>query len=722
MKITLVIIFLLLFKINIADEGFWLPLFLEDVNEAGMKSMGFNLSAKDIYDTNQSSMKDAVVRFGRGCTGSIISSEGLLITNHHCGYGQIQRLTTLENDYLTYGFWAGNKKEELQCPGLTVSILAYMKDVTDDVLKNVSNNLTLNQRDSLINLNIKEIIDSEYTRNEKTKNNYDISILPFYYGNQFILMTYEIFKDIRLVGAPPSSIGKFGGDTDNWMWPRHTGDFAYFRIYADENNLPAKYSARNIPYTPKYSFTISIKGVEKNDFTMVLGYPGTTTQYITSYGVELITKYENPIAIEMREKRISIFEKYIREDERTRINYSAKQAGVANYWKKMQGENNGIKKYNGIEKKQQLEKQFNEWVAKDKTRKENLGQLLENIENTYQKMKDAKLASIVFFEAGYAIETVRFCRNFDTLINYSLEDILNSDIIQTEIIALKNTIESYFNKTSMKIDKEIASTLLPYYYLLDKKYIPDIFLEIEKKYKGSVESYVDDVFDNSVFTNKTKLIKFLERYKPKHVRKIQKDPAMKLYKSIYDILLYKIYPVLDVYEPFLNDYYRIYIASLMKMEPEKRFYPDANGSLRISYGNVAGYYPADAIYYDYYTTTTGVIEKSKSDVYDYEIEDEVLSFFETADYERYAHSDNTMRPCFITTNHTTGGNSGSPVLNAEGHFIGINFDRVWEGTMSDMFFDDSFCRNISVDIRYILYITDKYANATHLINEMNIVE
>jgi hypothetical protein len=698
-----------------ADEGMWIPLFLKELNEDEMKAMGMRLNADEIYSINQASMKDAVVLFGRGCTAEIVSDQGLILTNHHCGYGRIQAHSSIENDYLTHGFWAMNQNEELSNPGLEASILVYMKDVTKEVFDNVNPNTSQSLQDRMKETNIEKLVK------DATKGtHYVAKVVPFYYGNQYILMVYEVFKDVRLVGAPPSCVGKFGGDTDNWMWPRHTGDFTWFRIYADSNNQPAEYSKDNVPYKPNYSFTISLKGVEEGDFTFVFGYPGTTNQYATSHAVKMITQTENPIAIEMRRKRMDVMEKFMVNDELIRIQYSAKHAGVANYWKKMIGENKGILRTNGMKKKQELESRFSEWVEADDTRKEMYGGLFGEFAKIYEELTPANLAFTVFFEGGYSIELVKAALQFNQLYQLLIKSPDDKTAINKEIDRLKTWAEGFYKDYSVDVDREMCYVILPYYSMVDKKFAPAFFERVNKDFNNSLTEFTTELYEKSMFASKEKVMGFLNNFSEKKAKKtFENDPGFVLMTDI--INNYRaIIAVTEPLETRLQELYKTYVRALMEMDSTKRFWPDANSTLRVTYGKVSSYIPFDGVKYQYYTSTSGIIEKSLDDAPDYVIEDKLSEFLKSEDWGPYAHSDGTMRVGFVASNHTTGGNSGSPVLNADGHLVGINFDRVWEGTMSDLFYDVSFCRNVSVDIRYVLLITDRFAGAGHLLDEMKI--
>lgn len=710
--------FLFFANITNAGEGIWLPILLEQLNEAEMQEMGMKISAEDIYSVNHSSLKDAIVRFGGGCTAEIISDQGLLLTNHHCGYGSIQRHSTLEHDYLTDGFWAMNRSEELANPGLKATMLVRMEDVSRKVLKGVKENFTEAKRDSIINKNIDTIVE------EAVKDtHYEAQVKAFYYGNEYYLFVTETFKDLRFVGAPPSNIGKFGGDTDNWMWPRHTGDFSLFRIYADSNNKPAEYSENNVPYKPKYHIPISLNGVKKGDFTFVFGYPGRTQEYLPSYAIKMITQVENPARINLREKRLDIMQKSINKSDLVRIQYASKYARVSNYWKKMIGENRGIDKLNAIDKKIEFEKRFVDWANKTPKRAEKYGNLIPEFEKTYSKLTPVKLAMDYLIEAGLGIEIVRYAGNYSKLITMSKSKETTDEEINSTIEKLHSSAENYFKNYQLNIDKETLTELLKIYYNnLDKNYLPSIFNKIQDKFDADFYKYSDYVFTKSFMTSKNQVDKFLDKYKARKYRKIEKDPAYELISSFRNYYYDNLWKKNSALNAKLDSMQRIYMKAQMEMQSEKRFYPDANSTLRVHYGHIDDYYPRDAVHYKYYTTLTGIMEKEDPDIYDYVVEDKLKELYNNKDYGKYRDTDGTMHVCFTATNHTTGGNSGSPVMNAEGQLIGINFDRNWEGTMSDLMYDPDQCRNISLDIRYCLFIIDKFAGAGHLVDEMTIVK
>jgi len=702
-----------------ADEGMWLPYLLQQMNEKDMQAKGMKITAEDIYSINQGSLKDAIVLFGGGCTGEIVSDQGLLLTNHHCGYGSIQSHSSLENDYLTNGFWAMKMEEELPTPGLSVTILKYMKDVSDEVLRFVSSDhMTEVQREQTIQKRIQNII-----KEATAGTHYSAVVKPIYGGNQYLLIVNEIFTDIRLVGAPPSNIGKFGGDTDNWMWPRHTGDFSVFRIYMGKDGKPAPYSKDNIPYKPKKHLSISLKGAEKGDFTFVFGYPGTTQQFIPSWEVDMIQNHINPIAIDLRTQRLNIINRYMNSDRLIRIQYSAKAAGIANGWKKWIGENKGLKRLDVINKKKALEAQFTEWIKQDENRYKQYQGLLPAFENFYASYTPIYTQARFFLESVVNIELLSFAMNFTSLINECKQ---NPNMNQEALDKLKErytkTSKGFYKNYNPSLDKEIFVLLMQAYYnQVDKTELPDEFKQWMKKYKGDIHKMAEDVYKRSLFAHQDKLNNFLSGLKPSQYKTLENDIAFRLIYPLRSQYADETYPRLISLRESMDSLERVWIAALREMQPEKTFYPDANMTLRVSYGKVDGYYPSDAVEYLHYTTMEGIMEKENPDIYDYVVENKLKELYQKKDYGIYANTKGEMPVAFIATNHTTGGNSGSPILNAEGHLLGLNFDRCWEGTMSDIQYDPDQCRNISVDIRYVLFIIDKFAGAKHLVEEMALV-
>ena len=718
-KLSIVLLVLLAsLRLSFAGEGMWLPMLLEQLNEPEMKSMGMRISAEDIYSINKSSLKDAILLFGRGCTAEIISDEGLILTNHHCGYGQIQSHSSLEHDYLTSGFWAMNRNEELSNPGLSVTLLIRMEDVTALALAGVGKNMTEAERENIIKKNISAI---EKTAVEGT--HYDARVRPFYYGNEFYMFVTETYNDVRLVGAPPSNIGKFGGDSDNWMWPRHTGDFSLFRIYVDKNNKPADYSPDNVPYKPKSHLPISLKGAEKGDFTFVFGYPGTTQEYLPSFAVEMIALHENPPAIRLREKRLAIFDTYQNQSDLVRIQYASKHAGVGNYWKKMIGESRGIKKLDAIEKKQQLERNFMDWAAADAERDVTYGGIVPAFNTLYEQLINLEVDQTYLIEAGLGTETVRFAYSFGQLAVKSKDKNTPEADIEKMIVQLKSGSTAFFKNYHQPIDRKVFVALMKdWFEHQEDTRMPEGLTRSLLSHGHNFEAWADALFDKSIFTDEARTLAFLDTYKVKNARKIESDPMYVLAKAIYQHYFDNLLPASAKLQAQSDSLQRIYMLGLMEFQPEKRFYPDANSTLRVTYGKVDDYNPRDGVKYRHYTTLEGIMEKEDPDIYDYVVEPRLKQLYVTRDYGRYAAADGTMRVGFIASNHTTGGNSGSPVLNADGQLIGVNFDRNWEGTMSDLMYDPDQCRNISIDIRYCLFVIDKFAGAGHLIEEMTLVE
>lgn len=719
MKKTVLILTALLFVSVIrADEGMWIPALLQK-NEAEMQAMGMKINADDIYSINHSSMKDAVVLFGGGCTGEIVSEQGLLLTNHHCGYGWIQRHSTVEHDYLTDGFWAMTMEEELPCPGLTVTMLKNMVDVTEKILYNVTDNTTEEERAKLVSENIAKF----KTELQKTTE-YEVSVESFYNGNQYFLMYNEIFKDIRMVGAPPSNIGKFGGDTDNWVWPRHTGDFSVFRIYVDKDGKPAEYSEDNVPYKPDYHFTVSLKGVEKDDFTFVFGYPARTNEYLPAVAVEQEANDIYPVIVNLRTQILDIYNKYQEKDPKVRIQYASKHAGLGNGWKKWMGVIEGIRNFKGIEKKLAFEEAYNDWCMKERRRMKYM-HALRDFTPVYEEYEKYRMATTYLTEAGLSIELIDFAANFNNLSKVT-KDTPREDI-DMMINKLKEASTIFYKDYYQPIDEEVAVTMLKAYRAAQPEdFRPGILNEIDKKYKGDEKSYVDELFGKSMFTSEEKVNKFLDDFRVSNAKKLAKDPALLAYNSMMDFYADNVKDKSKECNAKINNLRRVYMEGQMKMipevYPERNLYPDANFTLRVTYGKVGGFKPKDAVTYNYFTTLDGIMQKENPGIYDYVVTDRLHELYDAKDFGRYADRDGSMHVAFIAGNHTTGGNSGSPVLNAEGQLLGLNFDRTWEGTMSDLVYDPSICKNISVDIRYVLFLIDKYAGCTRLIDEMTIVE
>ena len=694
-----------------ADEGMWLPSLISQRIE-DMQAKGFRLTAEDIYSINSASLKDAVVLFGRGCTGELISDEGLLLTNHHCGYSQIQKHSSVEHDYLRDGFWAMNRDEELPNEGLTVSFLERMEDVTDAVLQGYSPEMTESQRDSVIKANSGKLVEKATAEG----NGLRATVETLYYGNQYFLFLYREYSDVRLVGAPPSSIGKFGGDTDNWMWPRHTGDFSIFRIYADRDNNPAPYSEDNVPYRTKRHFRISLGGVEEGNFTFVYGFPGRTQEYLMSEGVRYISEVSDPHRIALRTMRLDIQKKYMDAGQAVRIQYSSKNAGVANSWKKWQGEVKGIRKMGTVGKKQEYEKAFMEWA-----RGTEYEGVVERLDSLYGLLEPYSYATDYYVETAYSVELVRFALGYNKKLTESMLS-SSTDRIAELRKEMKKMAADFYKDYFIPIDKEsFVAVMEAFDRNVSDDFKPEYFKESLTRY-GTMEAWADSLWNSSVFADSLKLKEATDSLR---LLSLSEDPAVKFGDAFDDWYKKEIRPVTKRINSEITLLNRDYMRGQMEFSPDRVFYPDANLTLRVAYGSVQGYSPADGIYYKPVSTLEGIMEKDNPEIFDYNIPQRLREIHAAKDYGPYTVTDSngniTVPVCFIATNHTSGGNSGSPVINADGDLIGINFDRVWEGTMSDIVFDPDLCRNISLDIRYVLFIIDKVAGAGHLLEEMDFV-
>ena len=693
-KIVLLILALFCLKgvPALADEGMWVPALIQS-RIKDMKAKGFKLTAEDIYSINRSSLKDAVLLFGSGCTGEVISDEGLFLTNHHCGYYFIGSHSSVEHDYLTNGFWAMNRSEELPNPGLTVSFLIRMEDVTDRALKGVGDEMPQAERDSMVKANAADVIAKA-----TAGTHYEAAVEPFYYGNQYFLFVYEKFRDVRLVAAPPSAIGKFGDDTDNWMWPRHTGDFSMFRIYADKNNNPADYSKDNVPYRPRRSFTISTAGLKEGDFTMVYGNPGRTMQYVVSDAIDYAVNRGNPAKIKMRTMRLEIMNAEQAKDPATRIAYAAKNARVSNQWKKWQGESKGLARLGTLDKKRAFEAQFTAWAADKPLYRD----VLPKLRALYAELAPYAFARDYYQEAYQAIEMTQFAQN-------AAKGIFKPDA--------EKAGDGFFKNYSQTIDRLSTQAVLGEYVKnVPAEWTPAYFLEAVQK-AGGVDRYVDELFEQSNFSTIEKYKALASADSATKAAALQNDPALLLAEAFNTFYNTKVDGTYKRLNTEINTLYRLYMKGLMEMQPDRTFFPDANLTLRVAYGTVEGYSPVDAVYYEPFSTIDGIMEKDNPDIYDYNIPQRLRDLYRTKEYGRW-NVDGSVPVCFLATNHTTGGNSGSPVLNGRGQLVGINFDRTWESTMSDYEFDVVKCRNIIVDIRYVLFVIDRIGNAGYLLDEM----
>ena len=697
-----------------ADEGMWLPSLISQ-RIGDMQQKGFKLDAEDIYSINQASLKDAVVLFGRGCTGELISPEGLLLTNHHCGYGQIQQHSSVEHDYLKDGFWAMSRAEELPNKGLTVKFLEKMEDVTNIILKGYEQGMSEEERVNIVKNNSTALIE------EVTKDGKGLKAIveALYYGNQYFLFIYREYADVRLVGAPPSSIGKFGGDTDNWMWPRHTGDFSMFRIYADKDNNPAEYSVDNVPYKPKKYFRVSVGGVKEGDFTFIYGFPGRTQEYIHSEGVRYIEETGDPHKIHLRTLRLDIMNRHQAQSQKVRIQYSSKNASVSNAWKKWQGEVKGIRKMKTVATKKAYEKAFSEWAKG--TEYEGI---TEKLAALYAELEPYTFATDYYNETVRTVEVANFAMSIARLFK-KVTDESGNDSYTFNTEKASELSETFFKDWYLPIDKEsFVAVMNEYEKNVPEKFKPAYYKEKIAEY-GSAQAWADDLFSTTLFTDEAKVKQLTAEDKVK----VYDDPAVVFFNEFLKWYSADVQPHTNRLNQDLQLAYRDYMRGQMEFaeatdgaEGRAAFYPDANLTLRLAYGHIKGYSPADGIYYTPSSTIKGIMEKDNPEVFDYNIPQRLRDIYATKDYGRWADGTGEVPVCFIATNHTTGGNSGSPVINADGDLIGLNFDRVWEGTMSDIVFDPEICRNIALDVRYVLFTIEKIGGASYLFDEMVFVE
>jgi len=691
-----------------AEEGMWIPMLLEKYNIGNMQEAGLRLSAEDIYSINQDCLKDALVIFGRGCTGEMISGDGLLLTNHHCGYGVIQRHSSVESDYLTDGFWAMSQEEELPNEGLTVTYLRYMREVSIEMDEGINGEMDPDELQKQMDLNMRKLI-KEATEGT----HYSAIVRAFYYGNAYYMFVYETFNDVRLVGAPPESIGNFGADQDNWMWPRHTGDFSMFRVYANEENKPAAYDPSNQPYKPRKHLEIAAGGIEEGDFTMVMGYPGSTSQYLYSAAVRSMLETSLPIKIGLRTTRLEIMDRYMRTDDVVRIQYASKYRGVSNAWKKWQGIILGLTRNHAVEVKLEEEENFSAWIEADGERILKYDGLLDEFARLYDELGPYELAMDMMNESVMAIELFRQSSRIGRMMRQGASR-----------ERIERSMEGFYKNYHSPVDREICAAMLEAYFRqMPASMYPKCAQEINGKYNGDYKAYADALYGKTVFNQPEKFRKLMDKYEKnaeKGLKSYHKDPVVATANQFSDLLMEEAAPVYGKLQDLLQMNYKIYMAALMEKEEDRMLYPDANFTMRFTHGKVDTYKPKDGVEYRYYTTLSGIIDKATEGFVDYAIPDKLRELYEAKDYGKYGVN-GTMPVCFIASNHTSGGNSGSPVMDADGRLLGINFDRNWEGTMSDVHYDPSLCRNITVDIRYVLFIIDKFAGAEYLLEEMDIV-
>jgi len=704
--------------LSFAGEGMWLPLFLKSLNEAEMQSMGMKISAEDIYSINQGSLKDAIVHFGGFCTSELISSEGLLLTNHHCGYGQIQSHSSINNNLLKDGFWAKSKADELPNAGLTATFIDQIIDVSESILSGVDSKMTEQERQSAIDKNIEA-----YKGSYRLASYQALKIRPFFHGNQYFAFITTTYSDVRLVGAPPESIGKFGADTDNWVWPRHTGDFSLFRIYAGTDNKPAEYSEDNVPYKPKHFLPISLDGVSEGDFTLVFGFPGRTSQYLPSEAVNQLIEHQNPARISIRETALDIVDKYMRKDEQIRLQYASKFARIANYWKKWIGERSGLIRTNALDKKKKFEADFVKRGQRKSAEKGRSYQKILNEFNTaYKSISEFSIARDYYQElTGRNIEIMRTANWLITLMDRYENN--GQEGYDAYLNRVKPRLISFYKDYNPNIDEEVFAALTEKYSKeLDSKFVPEF---LSKKYffmrKSDHAGLAKSLYSRSSIISSEKVKALLNGPATVLIAELRNDPMIKFTSDWKDHYTENIAAHYNEQKSEIDLLQRKYMAALMEAFPERQFFPDANSTMRVTYGNVDGYNPRDGVFYTPITYLDGVIEKYKPGDYEFDVSEKLLELHWTKNYGNYTDETGKVPVCFLGSNHTTGGNSGSPAIDAYGNLVGLNFDRVWEGTMSDINYDKSICRNIMVDARYILFIVDKYAGATHLIKEMKLV-
>lgn len=715
--INTLLILIFSFQLIFADEGMWLPQLLQATGiYQKMKQAGCKLTPEQIYSVNHSSLKDAIVLFGGGCTAEIVSDKGLFITNHHCGYSSIVSLSSVEKNYLKNGYWAKTQQEELYCPNLTVSIIVRIEDVTNEVLKNTQNISDRKQKEEIIQKNIQEIV-ARATQGT----HYNATVKPYSYELQYFLIVYETFKDVRLVAAPPEHIGKFGGEDDNWMWPRHNADFTMFRIYVGKDNKPAEYSPDNVPYQPKYVIPISLKGYKEGDFTMVYGFPGRTQEYLSSYGVDALVNDIDPRRVELRELKLKILEKYMQQSDELKLKYASAYASIANYYKKWKGEMLGLKKVNAIEKKKLFEQELKDKLQNRKSALDSFNLVMKNFSDIYPQYRYYQMQADYFQECFVAIDAIKYIGNYvDFFTEYNRMKMGMAHQLDKLKPTLMKSIPYQFH---LPADKEIFIALMNYYFThtTTKDRIP--FLDsLYQQFNKDIEKMAEYLYSNTLFLQSDKLKELLTTPDEQKIRDFENDIFFRLVQSIKLHFYSQVIPNLKELESKITDNQKMFVKLIIDYQKDKMYYPDANSTLRVAFGKVKKYEPRDGVRYDYFTTSKGILEKQNNSNPDYYVDDTLRNLFIKKDFGRYADIDGELHIAFIASNHTTGGNSGSPVFNANGELIGTNFDRCWEGTMSDVMYSSDICRNIVLDVRYTLFLIDKYAKCSRLIKEMKIVK
>lgn len=717
MKKLLFALVALCFAFSAFGQGMWLPSLLEKQNEKDMKALGLKLTADDIYHPANASLKDAICQFDGGCTGEMISPEGLLLTNHHCGFDAIQQLSTLENNFIENGHWARDRASELPAAGVTAMFVIRMEEVTTVVLQGVTENMGERDRQSQIDRNIVSLKSS--TKKEKWE---DIEVRSFYNGNQYYLFVTQTFKDVRFVGAPPSSIGKFGADTDNWVWPRHTGDFSMFRVYADKDNHPAAYAKDNVPYRPRHFLPISLDGAEEGDFTMVYGFPGRTDEYLTEAAVRQTGEVLDPARVAIRDRALKVMDGFMRKDPAVKIAYVARYASIANAWKKWLGEMQGLKTYKALDKKRAYEAEFAQRIQTNPDWNIRWKNLLPRLRQLYQDIEPYALARDYYFETMVRNnEILATAAGLNTWINSY--DAKNEAVFTGKLENIKSGMEGFYKNYHPQVDEAVLAAMLEMFAENTRAEWGGADVKTMAGAAGGYPALAKQIIDNSTIANQEKFRTLLTNRKPMEIAEtLKNDPAYKLWERLQGYYAAQVQPKLQELQPQINLLQRQYMAAQMEVFKEKRFFPDANSTLRVTYGKIRGFSPRDAIQYEYQTDLDGVMEKYIPGDYEFDVPQKLIDLWKSKDYGQYATADGRLPVACIGTNHTTGGNSGSPALDANGNLVGLNFDRVWEGTMSDLNYDPAICRNIMVDARYVLFIVDKFGGAGYLLKEMKLVK
>ena len=711
-----ILLTVLLFSLCLrAGGGMWLPLLLENLNEEEMRAMGMEITAEDIYSINSGSLKDAIVHFGGFCTGEVISDQGLVLTNHHCGYGAIQSHSTLENNYLEDGFWAMDRSEELANPGLFVTFIERMEEVTDRVLDGVDDATTEAERAKLVQANT-EALKAGYTLGAGE----EVLVKPFYEGNKYYVFVTRTYSDVRLVGTPPSSVGKFGADTDNWEWPRHTGDFSLFRIYTAPDGSPAAYAPENVPMVPKRHLEVSLEGVQPEDFSMVFGFPGTTDQYLPASAMRQRTEVINPIRIGMRDRSLAVIDSAMRADRQVKIDYASKQARIANAWKKWRGESQGVAEVGAIAQRQQLEREFMQRLEAKPSAREQYGSLLAELDRLHAEREALEIARAYVGEINYNVDLFRVANILDA--QFKIADNNGQEAFNERVPSLLSSLEEFYAGYRPDLDREVASALLPaYYQQVDSQYREAFALDQLAFAGGSIDALTAQLYSGSYLAHGDRLLELLRQDPTDFIERVRADRGFQFARQLNRFNERQVIDVYNAYAERINALQREYMNALLLFFPERRFYPDANGTLRLSYGKFEGFTGLEGDTYDYMTYLDGVIEKYVPGDYEFDVPERLRELHAAKDYGPYATEEGKLPVCLLGSNHTTGGNSGSPALNGRGQLVGLNFDRTWQSTMSDVYYDPAICRNIMVDIRYVLFLIDKLGGAPHLVQEMTLV-